>query len=494
MNVIIKRIKKIRYLNYYILFFLLYVFNLRNIIFPKYFQQDDLAELRVTSIIDFVCVVNQGANHPFLTYLIWITNKFFGFNTPYIISFLNICLSFCSVILIFKILSKYINKFAGMFASTIIISSNSFLTYSVSLKQYSFEIFSISLLIYLISEHKLSIKHLLNNKKYLGYLFLLSGFSLTIPVFMFLSIFFVLIKDKRDNLKLTNLVFIFFPILIFGNQILDKITLDSYGSYWNNFFIKTSSFPDFFSSTKFLISLLLKNIFSSFYHESLFILFIFFLIVPIFLKKSNIVNFSYFILFIFIFLNVFRIYPIGGGRTDIVFIPFVLIIFSFSIFQIFKKYYMKIFITLFIVFLSILNTNAFYKIENLYSPLVEIEADFNNSETLNVILYDQRHSFDYEAKKIFGTKEVLLNECRYLQPNVDNYLILGKPTNKQKNIINLNEIILNSNLKTINLIGIELNGTTGEFRDYEKIITSLNYKTESVNIYQTGIYLIKFRK
>ena len=96
-----------------------------------------------------------------------------------------------------------------MFASTIIISSNSFLTYSVSLKQYSFEIFSISLLIYLISEHKLSIKHLLNNKKYLGYLFLLSGFSLTIPVFMFLSIFFVLIKDKRDNLKLTHLVFIF---------------------------------------------------------------------------------------------------------------------------------------------------------------------------------------------------------------------------------------------------------------------------------------------
>ena len=60
-------------------------------------------------------------------------------------------------------------------------------------------------------------------------------------------------------------------------------------------------------------------------------------------------------------------------------------------------------------------------------------------------------------------QEVLFNECN-IQPNVDNYLILGKPTNKQKNIINLNEIILNSNLKTINLIGIELNGTTGEFR------------------------------
>ena len=57
------------------------------------------------------------------------------------------------------------------------------------------------------------------------------------------------------------------------------------------------------------------------------------------------------------------------------------------------------------MFLSFVNTSAFYKVENLRSPIIEIGNDFKNSNVLNIIMYDQRHSFDYEAKKILVQKQ-----------------------------------------------------------------------------------------
>lgn len=155
---------------------------------------------------------------------------------------------------------------------------------------------------------------------------------------------------------------------------------------------------------------------------------------------------------------------------------------------------MKIFITLFIVFLSILNTNAFYKIENLYSPLVEIETDFNNSETLSVILYDQRHSFDYEAKKIFGIKKQKIDNCELLLPNINNYFITEKLSKREKNISEINKIILQQNIQKINLIGIELEGTKGEFREFEKNLLLASFKIKDTKLFENGVYLVKLKK
>ena len=489
---VFSRIRKSTNSKYYFFLLVLYLSNLKDIIFPKYFQQDDLAELRVTYVTNFFCALNQGDNHPLFTYVIWVINKLFGFDTPYIVSFLNVCLGFGSIILIFKIFSNFLNIYSGFFIGCLILSSKSFLTYSVSLKQYPIEVFTISLLLYLISFEKLTLNYFAKNKKYIVFLILLSGFSLIIPIFLLIAILFEFIKNHKKKFNTVNILAMLLPILIFSNQIIDKITRESYEQYWKNYFVSTDSFSEFLESFKFLTSLVFKNVFSALYHDYFYYAFILLLLAPLLLKKPKYISFSYFVLIIFIFLNVFRLYPLGGGRTEIVLIPFFTSILSFSIYSIFKNKKIQILITFVMVFLSFVNTSAFYKVENLRSPIIEIGNDFKNTNVLNIIMYDQRHSFDYEAKKIFGTKAEIINGCNYLSPNINNYFITGK--NTEMSMSEITTIISNQTIQKINLIGIELIGTMGEFRMFEKELNLLNYKIKDSIIYEKGIYLVKLER
>ena len=55
-------------------------------------------------------------------------------------------------------------------------------------------------------------------------------------------------------------------------------------------------------------------------------------------------------------------------------------------------------------------------------------------------------------------------------------------------------IISNQTIQKINLIGIELIGTMGEFRMFEKELNLLNYKIKDSIIYEKGIYLVKLER
>lgn len=494
MDEIIKQIRKSSSLIYYLFLLTLYLFKLRNIFLPTYFQQDDLAELRVASYTNFLCVIDRGDNHPFFSYFIWILNKIFGFDTPYLVSFFNVFVSFASVILIFKIFSNYLNNSSGLFAGTLFISSNSFLTYSVSLKQYPVEIFSITLLLYLISTKELTFNFLIKNKKHATFLAFLSGFSIIIPIFLLISVLFQFVKKNKAKLNIRNNLILISPLLIFGNQIIEKVTRESYESYWGNFFISVDSTNNFFSSFKFLTSLAFKNIFSSFYYEAFYYIFIIILLLPLLIKKPNFVVFSYVIVLSFIGLNIFRLYPLGGGRTDIVLIPFITSIFCFSVLSIIKNQKIHTLITFLVLIFAIFNVSAFYKVENLRTPIMEIESDFKDSNTLNIIMYDQRHSFDYEAKKIFGIKKQKIDNCELLLPNINNYFITEKLSKREKNISEINKIILQQNIQKINLIGIELEGTKGEFREFEKNLLLANFKIKDTKLFENGVYLVKLKK
>ena len=53
----------------------LFVFNLRNVLFPKNFQQDDIAELEPIFFDRLVCAFNYGDQHPLFSTLIWISSR-----------------------------------------------------------------------------------------------------------------------------------------------------------------------------------------------------------------------------------------------------------------------------------------------------------------------------------------------------------------------------------------------------------------------------------
>ena len=60
-------ISKYNYLRNYIIYILptlLYLFNIRNIVFPINYQQDDVRELYISEYLDFSCILDKGDNHP----------------------------------------------------------------------------------------------------------------------------------------------------------------------------------------------------------------------------------------------------------------------------------------------------------------------------------------------------------------------------------------------------------------------------------------------
>ena len=312
----------------------LFIFNLKNDLFPTNFQQDDIAELEPIFFDRLICAFEWGDQHPLFSAIIWISSQIFEW-PEYFISSLIVLFAIFSIVLFFNFLENLFNFNLALLGSVIFITSPIFNTYTIGLKQYNFEIFTTILCLWFLQNYK----DYESNSKYYFYfliscflLFLLS-FAAAIPIAI--SILFLIKLNKR---LIYIPLFLFVASLPLQDNLFNKLSRVSNGGYWDEFFISTGSFNNFFESFYFLNQLFLKSIFPAFSHPLLTFT-IFLSILSVVFKKNELIIYSFVGLVSLYLLSIFQFYPLGGGRTDLLFMPFVTEEQSHSLLYYSAKYY-----------------------------------------------------------------------------------------------------------------------------------------------------------
>ena len=459
----------------------LFIYGGRKVFLPKVLQQDDLKELSVESLQNFSCVWYEGDNHPLWSSIIWVVSRT-GMPTQTVISLLNIFLAISSLVLIYYFLEKKYSRLYALLGSSILGNSFVLTYYSSNLKQYQIEVLYsiIALVLYERFENR--------KKDYYQFILLATFFGLLSNSTILVSLLFVLafaidsLEDKR------NLFLYFLFLSIPGFLVVkDKISRESFQSYWDEFFINIDSFQEFINSIYFLFSLFLKGLFG----DSLWrigLLIFFFSLVYSLIKRQTI--FATISILSLVACSILKLYPLGAGRTDVIFYPFVLLLIISFINEIkITNDYLKI-VPLFmlVVFSTFIDSEPAYKKENINEAVYQI---FNQNKDSVVLVSDEQYvGFTYYSKDIFG--EVIDDSDPWCN---------NKVVNNDK-IYHLREGYSESFLKEMNLptsvsiwvVGIELEGTNGRFRLAEDFLKKENYRKISEYQFDIGIYAIEYKK
>ena len=192
------------YKNQTLVFFIIfsvYLSRVFNQLFPANYQQDDVSELRVVFYNDIFCAIrHSGDNHPLLALITWSTSKIF-LNPEYVISFFIVSTTILSFFLMFKILDESYPIYISILGLVIILFSPVILTYSISLKQYIFELFAC---LYSFRFVQLYLNNKIKKGQYSRYLLfssvlVLISFVNILPFIM--TIIFILFHDKKLRFK-----------------------------------------------------------------------------------------------------------------------------------------------------------------------------------------------------------------------------------------------------------------------------------------------------
>ena len=298
---------------------------------------------------------------------------------------------------------------------------------------------------------------------------------------------------KRANLKnIMKSLVLFSPSFYFVPNVLDKLNRPSYREYWYDFFVNTSSIDQTLESISFIFNLVMKGYFGFFYYERLAFIYFIFLLLPLFFKDKTSLP-AYFIVLIFIFFNFLKLYPLGGGRTDLILFPTLLFLISrsFSVLKLKKQFTTTLIITLFVLIPFI--NDPYYKIENMTPILEDISTSINNDSAYIIPMNDQKSSFEYYSAILYGSTEITTkNGCKYLVPNVNNYNIFLPETEERWN--KTYQTFNSEKLSELYLIGIELDGTQGQIRDAESYLINLGFNKVYEKNYDVGMLLIKYIK
>ena len=471
---------------------IIYLFLIQKIAYPLNFQQDDVSELYIVNFTEFLCVLTQGDNHPLFTYFIWLTSRIFDTNIGYVISTFNILISLSSLLFFYNFIKKYSGKNTATLVSLIFLSSSNFIVYSISLKQYPLEVLgSIFYITFLYQKINEDLPVLSDYKKYfIALVFAIS--SLTLFVLFVISISIIILNKRIDIKNFIKALAIFSPSFFFIPNIIDKITRSAYREYWGTFFIDIESLSSFIQSATSIFNLVMKGYFGLFFYEPLSLLYFIFLLLPI-IFRDKMVRPAYIILMIFLIFNILKLYPLGGGRTDLILFPFLLFVISRSISVLNLK--KQLVTTLMIVLLALIPffNEPYYKIENITPILDDISSSINNDNAYILPMDEQKRSFEYYSAILYGSVEITTkNGCKYLVPNVNNYSIF-LPENEDS----WNKIYKTFNsdqLSEIYLIGIELDGTRGQIRDAENYLKNSGFNKLYEKNYDVGMLLIKYTK
>ena len=230
--------------------FTLLILRIYTILFPTHYQQDDVSELRVTYFDDFFCAIYYGGdNHPIFSSLIWIMSKFSS-KPEYLISVLIIVVTSISLFQIFKLVTDKFSFEVAIISFGMFIFSPALTTYTVSLKQYMFEFFAS---IYVLSFIYKNIKSDYRNfriKKFLIISAILFSISFVNIIPIFVGFLFILLRDKKVNLKL--LILFLLPITPFINSFTKKAQRVNQGGYWDSFFITNTENMNLLENLNFL--------------------------------------------------------------------------------------------------------------------------------------------------------------------------------------------------------------------------------------------------
>ena len=460
----------------------LFLYGGRNVFLPQILQQDDMKELDIENYGIFSCVWYEGDNHPLWSAIIWMVSKT-GVSTQTIILSLNIFLALCSLVLIYYFLKKKYSTIYAVLGSSILGNSFIFTYYSSNLKQYQIEILYsiISLLMY---------ERFNNGKKdYYTLIPLAMFFALLSNGTIFISLLFLLafaidsIKDKK------NLFLSFLLLAIPGFSIVNnKISRISFKTYWEEFFINIDSVQGFIKSIYFLFSLFIKGLFGVSLWQIGLLLFSFAFIYSLIKKQET---FSIVVILSLSLCSILKLYPLGAGRTDIIFYPFVLCLIINFLNEIkiggFKDNLKVLPLLVLVLASTFIDSDPVYKKENINKAVSKVFT--HNKDSLVLVSDEQYLGFTHYSKKIFGETIDNNNECL-------------KKVVKNNNIYNLEDGYDENLFKKINLpsdkkiwvVGIELEGTRGDFRLAENYLIKNGYKKNEEHIFDIGIYTIEYSK
>lgn len=465
----------------------LFIFNLRDVLFPKNFQQDDIAELEPIFFDRLICAFNYGDQHPLFSSIIWISSRIFEW-PEYIVSGIIILFAVFTITLFFNFLEKLFNYNLALLGSAILISSPIFNTYTVGLKQYNFEIFTTVFCLWFYQKYQnkeIKSKYFLYFVTACVILFLLS-FVAAVPIAIL--ILFLFKSNKKSSILFLLPVVLILPLL---DNLLSKLTRVSNGGYWDNFFINTQSFSKFLESFYFLNQLFMKSIFPIFPH-SVFVLLIFISLITVIFQRNEFILFSFVGMMLLYVFSMMKFYPLGGGRTDLLFLPFSIILFLnfidliFSNSKIFSDY--KIFSYTGIVYLLVvtLTVSIYYKNEPISYVLADVNVKFNSSNEVIIVTEEQSKAFLYYSKKQYGYGYQSNGNCG-VKNNIINLYISEKFEKAEP----FSEI---KNYPTAILIGIELPNTIGQLRIVSEQLIDEGYMLISEKTYEGSLKLLYFEK
>jgi len=471
-----------------------YLFRTYRYLFPNNYQQDDVAELEVTFFDSLFCAINElGDNHPFLSISIWLSSKLFA-RPEYIVSASIIIIAILSFQLIFNTIKEQYSLNVAIIILLITLFSPAIINYSISLKQYSFELLMSSYSIRFFQKYsnnqdrKLLIKYILIS----SFLVLFSFVNL-VPFVLTLS--FILFMNKSFDLK--YLLIPLFLVSPFYSNIINKLERVMFGNYWDPFFISIgpNSIQDYIQNFYFLNSMFIKSLFI----ENLLIiglvLYLFSILITYF-SREPILVYSLLALVVLNLSSFFKIYPLGAGRTDIVFLPFLIVLISTIFNYIFlrasnnlEKYIIVIFLLSY-SFNGFLNQEVYYKNEDVTPIIQDIERAFNSKTKEIIVTSEQMPSIMYYSRNLVDSITVEdENSCKKKMPNIKNITLFWKERFYSNYFLDEQKVdpAFFSNKEEIVIIGIELEGTRGMYRDVEDIFLNYNFKIKTIDKYKNGL-------
>ena len=123
-----------------------------------------------------------------------------------------------------------------------------------------------------------------------------------------------------------------------------------------------------------------------------------------------------------------------------------------------------------------------YKQEQIYPALVEIK-EITNSDTAIVVVVNNTIALNTMAKKVFGIKEIVKNNCYIKSPKVENYFTINRKSIDKTNFNNKIQRLCNFQ-KFWCSIELDSRGV----RDFEDAIFKRDYILISSTVYPEGFY------
>ena len=218
-----------------------------------------------------------------------------------------------------------------------------------------------------------------------------------------------------------------------------------------------------------------------------------------FFQKDKLTNYSLLGVASIVLLSIIGFYPLGGGRTDILFIPYLLFLISsfanFLYLKFFNKKGQYLLAVIFALYITngVVTTEVFYKDENVEPIIENIREKYNNDDALIIVTEDQFPSIIYYSMDLVDSVSFEIGDCTKTIPNISNILQFKNNSyfnNLGENKGDTSDVIQEKN--QIILIGIELPGTNGKYRAANDLILKNGFIIDSQTKYENGLVSIKF--